>query len=172
MRVEVVEAGADEASIVANLVELYLYDFSELGGPPIGEDGRYGFPFLDDYWREDDLYPFLIRVDRALAGFALVAERRIFEPGEEGHEMMEFFVLRGYRRRGVGREAARQLFLRFSGRWWVGELASNQPAIAFWRRVIGELTGGNYAEEESNRGWGPHVMQRFAVVTPMDAPSP
>jgi predicted acetyltransferase len=151
-------------------MQLYLYDFTELGGPSIGEDGRFTYFYLDTYWRQEGRHPFLIRVDGALAGFALVTDRRLFEPGEDGHELAEFFVMRAYRRHGVGRAAARQVFERFPGRWWVGELASNRPAIAFWRRVIGEVTQGRYDEERWDRHGWLGVVQSFVIETPLDSP--
>ena len=52
--------------------------------------------------------------------------------------LAEFFILKRYRRTGVGRQAARALFDRFRGRWQLSILARNAPAIAFWRRVLGD----------------------------------
>lgn len=51
--------------------------------------------------------------------------------------MSKFFVMRKYRRRGVGAQAARLLFDRFPGRWNVRELTANEPAQKFWRSVTG-----------------------------------
>jgi predicted acetyltransferase len=156
-----------EHPVLANLLQLYLHDFSVRGGPPIGADGRFDYPRLEAYWFEKGRYPFLIRADGNLAGFALVAARELLEPGadppEIGHELVEFFVVRGLRRRGVGGAAARELFARFPGRWWVGELTSNEPAIAFWRRVIGDATRGAYAEEGWQRGGQRGIVQIFTV---------
>jgi predicted acetyltransferase len=163
VNVTVESASADEAPIIANLMELYLHDFAELGGPSIGPDGRYGYPYLEEYWREFGRLPFLIRVDGELAGFALVTERRLLEPDAPGHELTEFFVLRGWRRQGVGRAAAVQLFMRLPGHWAVGELVRNVAAIAFWRRVIGDLTGGRYREAECDFGGRRGVMQSFEI---------
>ena len=42
MNVNVARARAAEAPIIANLMELYLYDFTELGGPPVGDDRGVG----------------------------------------------------------------------------------------------------------------------------------
>lgn len=147
MKVEVRLAILEESPIVTNLVHLYLYEFSDVDGRDIGQDGRFHYASLDAYWSEPGRYPFLIRVEGQLAGFALVAERRIFEAGRIGHTMAEFFVLRKYRRRGVGEAAARMLFDRFPGPWWVPEHELNRPAQAFWRSVIGRYRGGAYEED-------------------------
>jgi predicted acetyltransferase len=60
--------------------------------------------------------------------------------------MDQFFVLRRYRRHGVGEQAARFLFDRFAGRWEVREQPGNDGATAFWRRVIGQYTGDSFEE--------------------------
>jgi len=153
--------------VLANLLQLYLHDFSVLGGPPIGADGRFDYPRLEAYWFEKGRYPFLIWADGNLAGFVLVAERQLLEPDanppEIGHEVVEFFVVRVLRRRGVGAAAAGELCAQFPGRWWVGELTSNEPAIAFWRRVIGDITRGVYDEEGWQRGGQRGIVQIFTV---------
>jgi pimeloyl-ACP methyl ester carboxylesterase len=71
----------------------------------------------------------------------------------------EFFILRRHRRRGVGTEVARRVFDRYPGKWEVTQLTRNVDAQAFWRRVIGEYTGGRYDERPRPDGRG--VMQCF-----------
>ena len=161
MEVIVEPAGGHDSSTVARLMELYLYDFSELGGPAISANGQYGYPYLEAYWHEAGRYPFLIRVDGRLAGFALAVERGLLVPGEVGREMTEFFVLRFYRRQGVGREAARQVFARFPGPWWIGELETNAPAITFWRSIIANLTEQKYEEWHLIRDGREAIEQHF-----------
>ena len=66
---------------------------------------------------------------RALAGFALVFTG-------EPHDIAEFFVMRKYRGRGVGAQAAASLFDQFPGRWTVRQQLTNPAATAFWRKAI------------------------------------
>jgi predicted acetyltransferase len=137
-----------ERETLANLIQLYLYDFSEFDEEQADVDahGRFpAYPDLDAYWREPGRHPFLFRVDDRLAGFALV-QRLVRPASEPTWGMVEFFILRRYRRLGLGREAAVALFNRFPGRWEVGQLHANTGATAFWRRVIAEYTAGRYSE--------------------------
>jgi len=139
--------------VLAGLLQLYLHDFTDFEPREIGPDGQYPYAYLDEYWSSapgEQRYPFLIRDDGALAGFAMV---RVVNGV---NVLSEFFVLRGHRRRGVGEAAARQVFARLPGRWLVHEVPANVPAQRFWRRVIGEVTGGNYEEET-----GDGLTQRF-----------
>lgn len=124
----VVASDGDKA-VLRRLVELYLYDFSEFNDADVDQDGEFGYRYLDRYWTEEDRSAFLLRVDGHWAGFALVRRGTPFV-------MAEFFVMRKYRRRGVGRQAATELFKRFRGPWQVRQLPTNPAATSFWRAVI------------------------------------
>ncbi|MGH2634171.1 MAG: GNAT family N-acetyltransferase [Tepidiformaceae bacterium] len=139
-----------DKSVLRNLLQLYLHDFSEFTGEDVGPDGLYGYHYLDHYWTDPDRYPFFIRVEGVVAGFVLV---RATAP----YDMAEFFVMRKYRRLGVGSVAANLAFERFPGPWQVRELLANLPAQAFWRRVIGAYTGGAFAEHRDEE----EVVQTF-----------
>lgn len=155
MNVQVEPVGAAEGDVLAALLQLYVYDFSEALALDVGDDGRFGVPPTEG--RD----AFLVRVDGKLAGFALHhGKSRI--TGEGGvHDVAELFVLQRYRRAGVGEHAARWLFDRFPGRWEVRQKVENARAIAFWRRVIDRYTGGRFDEEvlADERWRGP--VQRF-----------
>lgn len=166
MNVQIAPAGAEERSVLAALLQLYVYDFSETLGLDVGDDGRYRMPPTEG--RD----AFLVRVDGKLAGFALhLGKSRL--TGEDGvHDVAEFFVLQRYRRAGVGEQAARWLFDRFPGRWEVRQKAENLRAIAFWRRVIDRYTGGRFDEEvlADERWHGP--VQRFDTAALLAQASP
>ena len=93
------------------------------------EQGRYSYAWLDAYREEPERHAYVIRVDSHPAGFALVR-------AEDPVQMAEFFVLRKYRRAGVGARAAREIIARHPGRWSISQLASNSSATEFWRRVV------------------------------------
>src|SRR5579875_1079028 len=129
MEFNLVVATEDDRPVLRRLVELYRYDFSEFDQADVGPHGEYGYSYLDHYWTEAYRAPFLFRVDGCWAGFALVRTESPFD-------MSEFFVMRKYRRQGVGRAAAAELFRRFSGSWRVRQQKTNPAATAFWRAAI------------------------------------
>ncbi|WP_018757209.1 hypothetical protein [Paenibacillus terrigena] len=67
--------------------------------------------------------------------------------------LAHFFILRKYRKQGLGREVARTIFNSRLGEWELYQLVRNKPAQLFWTRVINEFTNGNYEEkyEEGRR---------------------
>jgi predicted acetyltransferase len=139
-------AAADERAALENLMQLYCHDWSELLPLDVGDDGRFDPYPLDAYWHDEQCHPLLLRVDGKLAGFALVSARSRLTGAAGVFDMAEFFVLRRYRRQGVGTAAARAAFERFRGPWEVRQRDENVEATAFWRRAINRYTGGRYQE--------------------------
>ena len=139
--IEVLPAAPEQAPILANLIELYAHDFSEFHDLDLGADGRFGYSSLPLYWSEPDRHPFLVRVDGKLAGFALVKRGSEVSGNEAVWDMAEFFVTRGYRRRGIGTQIAHEVWRRFPGAWEVRVMQSNISAYHFWARAISTLTG-------------------------------
>jgi predicted acetyltransferase len=138
--VELQQAQKEDAPLLLNLIELYSHDFSEFCPMDIGEDGRFGYKPLPLYWSEPGRHPFLIKTDGHLAGLALVRQGSEFSASATVWDLAEFFVLRGWRRHGVGTRAAHQLWRRFSGDWEVRVMQSNLAAQLFWKRAISNFT--------------------------------
>ncbi len=143
----------DERQLIAlrNLMQLYLYDFSvywDESDPDahVNERGLFD-PGLDlrRYLGRAGRWAYLARLGERLAGFVLLRGDVVHREGT-GRSVEDFFVLRRYRRRGVGRSMAFQTFDTYRGYWEVSEIGQNTPAQAFWRRVIGAYTGGRYRE--------------------------
>jgi len=145
MNIELSPASLAEKPTLKRLLELYLYDFTDFDDADLDDYGLYGYTYLDQYWTEPNRWPFLIRVDDKLAGFALVRRLDATEGGP-AYSMAEFFVVRKYRHHGVGRQTARQIFQRFPGRWRVAVWADNQPAQVFWRKVVEDYSQGEFSE--------------------------
>ena len=139
-----------ERPALDNLMQLYIYDWSELRPLDVGDDGRFHDYPLDAYWEDDWRHPLLLRVDGRLAGFALVSARSRLSGTPGVFDMAEFFVMRRYRRQGVGLAAASAAFDRFEGPWEIRQHDENTGATAFWRRVIDRYARGSYREVRWN----------------------
>lgn len=141
LEIEVIPASREHEPILANLLHLYAHDFSEFHEVEIGDDGRFVYKNLPRYWSEAGRYAFLVRAGGNLAGFVLVKKGSEVSSHGAVWDMAEFFVLRAYRRRGVGTRVANEVWQRFPGTWEVRVLASNVPARDFWARAISGLKG-------------------------------
>lgn len=136
----------EHKSVLRNLLELCQHDYSEFNGEEISEHGLFGYPYLDHYWTEAGRHPLFVRLAGKLAGFALVRTLAAQDAGEPVCSLAEFFILRKYRRQGVGRRAAILVFDLFPGRWRVGQERGNDPAQLFWHKVIADYTQGQFDE--------------------------
>ena len=96
----------EQKPVFIQMMELYLYDFSEFSEDDINESGYFGYPHIDDYWKEEGRHPFFIRADGQLAGLVLVRCCCEHHQMADPHNIAEFFVMKKYRRKGVGRAAA------------------------------------------------------------------
>lgn len=152
MNIEIVPVPLKDKSVLRNLMHLYMYDFTEFTGDDVNPHGLFEYEYLDNYWVDEWRFPFFITVEDHLAGFALVSQWFDDLGMFRYYWLAEFFVLRKYRGKGVGKSAAMQLFDKFAGEWRLGEMEENTPAQSFWRNVLGEYTQGRYREVTMD-GW-------------------
>lgn len=151
-----------DAGVLANLLELYIHDLSAVfPGIELGADGRFGYGKLSLYWSEPGTrFPFLIKCDARVVGFALATRGSPATDDPTVFDVAEFFVLRRFRRTGVGRRAAELLWNRLPGKWTVRVSEGNSGALRFWPGVIAEHTGGS-ATERMHSG-EPHPWRVFS----------
>ena len=154
---------ADGATL-ANLMQLYSYDWSELNQLEVNDNGRFADYPLEAYWRDPWRHPFLLKVDEKLAGLALITERSRLTGSSEVFDMAEFFVMRRYRRQGVGLVAAAAAFALFRGNWELRQRPENTAATAFWRRAIQSYTQHPYQEVYWNDATWVGPVQRFSSM--------
>ena len=156
------ETGQDQS----NLLSLYMHDLSDVFPVQIGSDGRFQYDKLGLYWSAPErFFAFLIYAESQLAGFALATRGSPATDDPEDLDVAEFFVLRAYRRTGVGRQAAFLLWNRLPGRWVVRVSDANREGIAFWHSAVEQYTGGAFSKDK--RPGSPHAWQvlTFASVS-------
>lgn len=147
VQIDLTEITDDQRPVLEQLAQLYMYDFTEHAHGDVSENGRFPYMDLDEFFAKPVHRAYFVRVQGMLAGFALVCRGHAFrDPREEVWWMEEFFVMRKYRRRGIGERVATRLFDELGGTWEVGQVSTNTGATAFWRNVIGRYTGGRYEE--------------------------
>jgi len=141
-------ATAADAALLSNLLELYTYDLSDVfPNVVLGPDGRFGYSKLPLYWSEPERrFAFVIRSSGRVAGFALATRGSPVTEDTEVFDVAEFFVLRRFRRAGVGRLAALLLWDRLPGKWTVRVVERNASGRAFWQATVAEAAGAKVTE--------------------------
>ena len=164
-QVELVQACEADSPVLANLLQLYIHDFTSFTPVELGDDGRFRHNPLPEYWGRGDRYAFLIKVHAQLAGFALVRQGSQISNDPDVWDMGDFFIIRAFRRQGVGSRAARVVWARFPGLWEVRVIDENQPALSFWSHAIAEFAGEYIAPTSVDMHGQPRQLFRFEVQT-------
>ena len=140
--IQVVPASPGQEPVIANLLELYAHDFSEFHPLELAADGRFGYHDLPLYWSDPDRHAFLVEVNGRLAGLVLLKTGSEVSGDARVWDVREFFIVRGYRRRGIGMKVAHDVWRKFPGQWEVRVMESNRDAFKFWQRAIATFIGG------------------------------
>ena len=147
--IQLIPAQPKDLFVVKNMMQFYIYDMStylgRIKGWEMNENGQYdGIETLPLYWQEKDRYPFIVRVDNELAGFALI--NKIGSSPDIDWNMGEFFITHRFQKQGIGRNIAFQCFDQFQGSWEVMVIPGNDGAYPFWKIIIDQYTHGNFQE--------------------------
>lgn len=81
---------------------------------------------------------------------------------DDYYELADFFVADRFCGQGLGDRFAQDVILRFQGKWKLNQVKTNARAIAFWRRVIGNLAGYDEAPLQRDDGID-RIEQRFVI---------
>lgn len=160
MHIDVHIVGISEKPLIQRMMQLYQYDFSEFDGTDLDEHGAFCYNYLDHYWVEDSRTPLLVRINGKIGGFVLV--NKYSYTGSDKYCIAEFFIMRKYRRNGIGRQVAHKVFNRFGPLWEIRETALNVAAQAFWMKVVDEYTDGNFENHSTGYGDWSGPIQTFS----------
>ncbi|MBS3904963.1 MAG: GNAT family N-acetyltransferase [Simkania sp.] len=171
MQIDLVKATNKDKEVIQNLGRFYVYDMSKycgfLPGWTTPASGLYECIDLSRYWEEADRYPFLIKVDGEVGGFALI--NKVGSTPDVDWNMGEFFIVSKFQGKGIGREVAERIFNQFHGTWEVMQIPENRAAIEFWNNVIDNYTNGNF--QKTNKTVmepKPHPMSVLKFKAPQE----
>jgi predicted acetyltransferase len=150
--VEITRATQEAQPVLSNLYQLYIHDFTDFIELPLRNDGRFDYDPLPPYWTDPDRFPFIVRVDKKLAGFALVKRGSNFSGRADVWDMADFFLVRGVRGKGIGYSVAKNIWQQFPGPWEVRVITTNVPAQQFWAKAISRFLGKAIEPELVTKG--------------------
>lgn len=141
MQIELVSTTTEQLPLIANLYQYYAYESSDWEDEDVETDGRFYIhePHLARYWSAPQWSAQLILADGYIAGFLLIERSEL--PGINALELADLFILKKYRRHGIGRALAQQV-LGSDDSWLVRFYGHDELAAAFWRTVLAELPRG------------------------------
>lgn len=174
-KVSLVSASLEQYPIIQNMAPFYVYDMSEYfaneEGWGISDQGSYICMDFKKYWLTDEAFPYLIYYKNELAGFVIIDKKGSNKTTD--YNMAQFFILRKFKHKGLGRFVAYQCFDKYKGNWEVMVLPGNEGAYRFWRSIICGYTANNFTEETAqvkhfnNKIWNIfHFRSIFTKATP------
>jgi len=145
MEFEVIQAQKQHQEILSNLMQFYIYDFSEFLKFDVEKDGLYSEYPLEEYWKEEDhRFAYMVKQEDKYVGFVLV---KYMDTREQNYySIAEFFIFKKYRKEGIGKAVATHIFDLHQGKWEVCQIEDNTSAQIFWHKTIDEYTKGRFAE--------------------------
>lgn len=153
-------ARPEDFPALQQMLELYQYELSDIWHQDLDAEGRFGYD-LSRHAQGERFHAHVVLSAGAYAGFALVAPACVTR--QDGFWMEQFFILKKYRRAGMGVELAQHVFRAHPGHWEVGQMHANTAAQAFWRRVIAQVTEGQFSETRVTEGWWQGLVQQFSI---------
>ena len=141
----------EEKEILRNLIEKYNYDSSDIDNDDVNDYGLYGYKYLDHYWTEENRYAYFIKVNNKLAGFVMIDNHLYYNEIKSNYCISEFFVLKKYRRMGVGKYVIKHIVNKYKGKWQIGYYPKNNTGKIFWNNVVKEITNEKYEIINNNK---------------------
>ena len=146
--INLIPAPLADYPVFQKLSNYYAYDISEYfsskSGWEMPEDGVYEHMDYIKYWQDRDACPFLVRYGKELAGYVVIDKNSLDSAAE--FNVAQFFILKRFQNKGVGRYVAGLCFDKFPGEWEVMVMPGNEGAYRFWRSVIKEYTKEKFQE--------------------------
>lgn len=143
--IKLVPATMEDYEIIKNMAAYYSYDMSKYMDWPQEPDGTQAVGIdYKKYFGVQDTFPFLIKYKGELVGFAIV-DKKVTQPNSD-FNMAQFFILKKFQEKGVGKQVAFECFNQFQGTWEVYVMSGNEGAYRFWRSVIKQYTKNHFNE--------------------------
>ncbi|WP_068829150.1 GNAT family N-acetyltransferase [Pseudomonas sp. BMS12] len=141
MQIELIPTTPEQLPLIANLYQYYAYESSDWEQEDVETDGRFYIhqPHLQRYWQDEGWSAQLILVDGFIAGFLLIERSEL--PGIDALELADLFILKRYRRQGIGRALVQQV-LGSGGTWLLRFYGQDELAAAFCRQMLVEVPLG------------------------------
>lgn len=152
MELEIFKASKQDKTILQHMLELSQHALSPFSNADLNVHGEFGYAYLDHYWVEDGRYPYLAKFAGKLVGFVLVNTYNYLPQSQ--YSISEFFVMKRYRRQGIGKTLAIHIFEQHPGMWEVRQLPGHREAVDFWRNIISDYSAGIFQEmADGYRDW-------------------
>ena len=148
MEVELVKVDLKDKEILYRLLQYSLFEESEKDLNEMNDKAIYEYKYFDRYFIDENRFAYFIKEKDTvkLLGFAMIND--YMQKFDCGHSISEFLVIPKYRRNGIGKKVAFEIFDKFPGNWEVRPSYNSEKAYLFWKKTIEEYTKNNCKFED------------------------
>ena len=163
MHFDVIPVPESQKSVLDNLLELYLYDLNEITPNQIlfelNAKGRFAYPNLPIYWQDPSRKAYIVWQNDCPIGCVLVHQDPFYKKDTPVFVMSEFFILKMYRRQGIGVAVASYVMHQNPGNWEIRVIQAHQNGYHFWTKVVENVAPGCYEVlQKQDDEWYGHVF--------------
>lgn len=132
--ITIIDATPSQEELYRNLVNLQFHDLSEFRDCfDILDDGRFEWNFEACFAEKNQQHhPLLIMLKEKIVGFLIFSDYK----GRHPYRLVEMFILRMYRKKGIGKKVIELIFENFKGKYHLDVSASNKAASSFWESLL------------------------------------
>lgn len=135
--ITIIDATPAQEELYRNLVNLQFHDLSEFRDNfDILEDGRFEWNFAACFTETNQHHhPLLIMYKERVVGFLIFSKYKS-NPQKVDFMLVEMFILKMYRNKGIGKQAIELIFENYKGKYHLDVAESNMLALNFWESLI------------------------------------
>ncbi|WP_137935706.1 GNAT family N-acetyltransferase [Chitinivorax sp. B] len=138
-KIDLIHTDINEKNIIRNLYQFYSYDSSDWESFDLESNGLF---YMDDnyfahYWELEGWSANLIKVNDEIAGFLLIEHNTL--PGLDAPEFADLFLMKKYRRQGIGQQIVEGVMLGTAHPWVVNVFVDDTQAMDFWNAMFNRL---------------------------------
>ncbi|MBB5019154.1 putative acetyltransferase [Chitinivorax tropicus] len=139
MKIDLIRTELSALPIIRNLYQFYAYDSSDWEGSDVEENGQFYLDgdYLRRYWDEPGWSANLIKVNDEIAGFLLIEHDSL--PDLPFPEFADLFLLKRFRRMGIGQQIVEGVMLATAHPWIVMSYEADETSQAFWQSIFERL---------------------------------
>ncbi len=145
----------ENISILFNLGQAYEAEFSSITGKDPDDKGIFNLDTIP----EADYTGYLFYQNVTPVGFCVI------NINTSPMDVADFYIIPSKRKQKIGMVCAHDIFNKHQGDWQVRQIQGADPAVKFWRRVIGVYTDNSHKEDiVTDCDWGVITRQTFSSV--------
>lgn len=138
------QATEKDKNVLFKLLQYSLFEESETDLNEMNSNAEFDYKYFDKYFTDNDRFAYFIKetISGKLLGFAMINQHTEVVPN--GWSIAEFLIIPKYRRLGIGKKVAFELFDKFDGNWEVSPSFGSKKALTFWEKTISEYCNNDF----------------------------